>query len=52
MPELLDREWVVRRIHRDIRQPMPNQFEEFVASEFLEYGRDAVGVGPQGARED
>lgn len=52
MVDAPDPEPVIRGFFDIFNQKTPQQFEEIVASDYLDYGHDPVGVGPQGARDD
>jgi hypothetical protein len=52
MVDKLDPESVVRRFFDVFNNQSPEQFEEIIASDYLDYGQTPVGVGPKGARTD
>jgi ketosteroid isomerase-like protein len=47
-----DPESVVRRFFDVFNKQTPEQFDELIAPDYLDYGQTPVGVGPKAARTD
>jgi hypothetical protein len=50
--DTLDPESLVRRFFDVFNDQTPQQFEDIIAPDYLDYGQTPVGVGPEGARTD
>jgi predicted ester cyclase len=52
MADTTDPEAVVRAFFDIFNEEAPERFEEVIADDYLDYGHDPAGIGPQGARDD